>query len=141
VVSFEQLYFDPATPGAQARIEAAKAALAAGRPATGQSSMLPRRTDLQEIDGVARDYGAEFAAALATLPVGQWSGPVRSGLGVHLVRVDAWTPAVLPPLAEVRAQVQREWENERRTQALEASYQRMRANYEIVMQAKLPSVP
>jgi parvulin-like peptidyl-prolyl isomerase len=139
VVSFEQLYFDPATPGTQARIDAAKAALATGRAATGQPSMLPRRIDAQDIDTVARDYGPAFAATLATLPTGQWTGPVLSGLGVHLVRIDAWTPAALPSLAEVRAQVQREWENDRRKRALDASYQKVRANYEVVIKAKLPS--
>jgi hypothetical protein len=48
---------------------------------------------------------------------------------------------VAPPLAEVRADVQREWENERRHSALDASYQRMRANYDVVIQAQLPPAP
>jgi hypothetical protein len=139
VVSFEQLYFDPAAPGTQGRIDAAKAALAAGRAAAGQPSMLPRRIDLEDLDAVARDFGAAFAATLSTLPAGQWAGPVTSGLGVHLVRIGAWAPAALPPLPQVRAQVQREWENDRRQRALDASYQKERANYEVVIKAKLPS--
>jgi PPIC-type PPIASE domain len=143
VVSFEQLYFDPALAGTPARIAAAKAALGRGKDSAGlgQPSMLPARVDREGIDVVERDYGAAFAAAIATLPRGQWSGPIVSGLGVHLVRVDAWTPAASPPLNDVRAQVLREWENERRKQGLDASYQKMRSHYEVVMQAKPPGTP
>ena len=143
VVSFEQLYFGTPTSGTVAQIAEAKAALAAGKePAgLGRPTMLPRRIDSQDIDIVGRDFGAEFAAALATLPVGQWSGPVPSGFGVHLVRVAAWTPPASPGLAQIRPAVQREWENERRHSALDTSYQRMRANYDVVIQAQLPPVP
>jgi hypothetical protein len=143
VVSFEQLYFGTPSSGTAAQIATAKASLAAGKdPATlGRPTMLPRRIDSQDIDMVGRDFGAEFATALAALPIGQWSGPVASGLGVHLVRVSAWTPPATPSLTQVRPEVLREWENERRHRALDASYQRMRANYDIVIQAKLPPAP
>lgn len=140
VVSFEQLYFGTPTPGTASQIAAARAALAAGKnpAALGRPTMLPRRVDSQGIDMVERDFGGEFATALAALPIGAWSGPVTSGLGVHLVRVTAWTAPTSPSLAEIRPEVQREWENERRHSALDASYQRMRAHYDVVMQAKLP---
>jgi PPIC-type PPIASE domain len=138
VVSFEQLYFDPALTGTPARIAAAKTALEHGKAfaALGQPTMLPARVDRQSIDAVARDFGSVFAATLETLPRDQWTGPVVSGLGAHLVKVDVWTAPVLPPLSEVRSQVLREWENERRNQGLEASYLKMRAHYEVVMPAK-----
>ena len=140
VVSFEQLYFGAPSSATTAQITAAKTALAAGKdPARlGQQTMLPRRVDGQDIELVGRDFGAEFSAALATLPLGAWSGPVVSGLGVHLVRVSAWTASASPTLAQIRSEVQREWENDRRHSALDASYQRMRANYDVVIQAKLP---
>ncbi len=143
VVSFEQIYFDPALAGTPARVAAAKAALDIGKPATGlgKPSMLPGRVERESLDTVARDYGEAFAAALESLPRGAWAGPVTSGLGIHLVRISAWTPATAPPLGEVRAQVQREWENARRTQGLEASYQQMRAHYDVVVQARLPGAP
>ncbi len=140
VVSFEQLYFGTPAAGTAAQIAAAKAALAAGKDpaALGRPTMLPRHIDSQEIDMVGRDFGNEFATALATLPIGHWVGPVTSGLGVHLVRVSAWTAPASPSLAQIRPEVQREWENERRHSALDASYERMRANYDVVIQAKLP---
>ena len=40
---------------------------------------------------VARVFGAEFAEAIKTLPVGGWQGPVRSGFGLHLVELRSGT--------------------------------------------------
>jgi peptidyl-prolyl cis-trans isomerase C len=140
IVTFDQLYFGAAGPGTSAQIADAKAALLAGKDAAtlGHPTMLPRRVEGQDIERVGRDFGAAFADTLATLPVGQWSGPVASGLGEHLVRVQAWTAAVAPPLAEIRPEVQREWENEHRQSTLDASYKKMRAKYDVQMQARLP---
>lgn len=137
-VSFEQLYFDPAAPGAAASVAAAKMALAHGEAVVGGSAPLPRRVAGESVALVARDFGSDFADGLARLPRGRWVGPLASGVGAHLVKVEAWTPAAPPPLAAVRADVEREWLNDRRLRALEASYQRLRRDYDIVVEAKLP---
>lgn len=135
-VSFEQTYF-PATATA-AELEAARASAVRGadperlRPA----SMLPPRVENVPLDLVARDFGDEFAAGIATLPLNEWAGPVRSGFGQHLVRVTARTPPIVPPLAEVRPSVAREWENERRLASLAESYRKLRSQYEVVIEAK-----
>jgi hypothetical protein len=139
VVTFEQIYFGPPTPRSESRIDAAKSLLLGGGSwsALGEPSMLPHRIDMTDIDVVARDFGLAFATALATLPVGHWAGPVRSGLGVHLVRVDGWAPRALPLLDAVRSELRREWEYDRRKRELESNYEKVRANYDVVIQAKL----
>ena len=138
-VSFEQLYFDPAKPGVESRVSAASVALSAGGApdAMGDSTMLPYRVDREDIDAVVHEFGSDFASALTALPQGQWTGPVRSGLGVHLVRVRSWTPSTPASLDSVRQEVQREWEYERRKRALDASYEAMRAKYDVTIEAKL----
>ena len=50
------------------------------------------------------------------------------------MRVTARTPAHTPPLAEVRAAVAREWENERRMASLAANYKALRSRYEVVVE-------
>ena len=133
IVSFDQIWFNPEGPDTPATVAAAKARLAAGAAPAGfgQPSMLPAHVERSDTDSVARDFGSDFAAALVKLPVGQWSGPLASGVGVHLVRLNALVPPALPPLAEVRDAVTREWENDRRLAAREASYQRLRAKYTV----------
>ena len=37
---------------------------------------------------VARELGTAFSTAVFELPVGDWHGPIESGYGVHLVRVE-----------------------------------------------------
>jgi len=125
VVSFDQRFF--------ADDAAATAALARSDPGPGQPSLLPRTVAATPLDTVARDFGAGFAAGVAAAPVGQWSGPIASGYGVHLVRVNSRTAPVLPPLAEIRATVEREWENDRRRRAREADYARLRAEYDVTI--------
>ena len=139
VVSFEQLYFDPASTSPEA-VEMVKAALARGAdPASlGQPSMLPARVASTSIELVARDFGDDFARQVALAPAGRWAGPLVSGIGVHLVRVTARAAPVLPPLGEVRTAVAREWESDRRTRSSEASYRKARANYEVIVKAKMP---
>jgi hypothetical protein len=134
-VSFEQIYFAAATPAAV--VEAARAAALRGNdPARlGQPTMLPPGAKNAPLDLAARDFGREFAAELEKLPLDTWTGPVPSAFGQHLVRVTARTPALTPPLAEVRAAVAREWENERRMASLEANYKALRSGYEVVIEA------
>jgi hypothetical protein len=141
VVSFDQLYFgsDAVTPQ---RLEQARTALARGAdPATlGQATLLPAHQDAMPLDLIARDFGERFAGQLVAAPVGQWSGPVTSGFGTHLVRVIAIEQARAPALADVREAVAREWENERRTRAHAAALARLSERYEVEIQAILPQV-
>jgi hypothetical protein len=134
-VSFEQIFFAAATPAAQ--VETARvAALRGSDPARlGQPSMLPGSAQNAPLDLAARDFGAAFATELEGLPLDEWAGPVRSAFGQHLVRVAARTPATTPPLADVRAAVAREWENERRTASLAENYKPLRSRYEVVIEA------
>jgi hypothetical protein len=137
-VSFQQVHF-PAT-ATTAELEAARTAARNGAdPAhLGQPSMLPSRADAVSLDLVARDFGLEFAAALAKLSSDTWTGPVRSALGLHLMRVTARTPTVVPPLDEVRSTVAREWEHERRVASLADNFDRLRGEYQVVIEATRP---
>jgi hypothetical protein len=139
IVSFDQVYFDAATTSPEA-VGAVETALAKGAdPAKfGQPSMLPRHVADSGIDLVARDFGDNFAKQVGTAPVGQWIGPVVSGFGVHLVRVSARTRPALPPLDQVRAAVAREWESDQRTRSSDADYRKARADYDVIIKAKLP---
>jgi hypothetical protein len=139
IVSFDQVYFDVATTSPE-EVGTVRTALEKGaNPATlGQPSMLPRNVANSSIDLVARDFGDKFAKRVAEAPVNAWVGPVVSGFGVHLVRVSARAPPVLPPLNQIRPAVVREWESDQRTRSSLADYRKARANYDVIIRAKLP---
>ena len=82
---------------------------------------------------VATIFGADFASALLELKQGEWIGPVRSGYGVHLVKVNQIEAARPVALADVRPVVEREWRNAQRKAGAEAQYQQLRAGYQIVV--------
>jgi len=137
-VSFEQIFFDGSVPVAEVEraATAARAALARGsKPAAlGQPTLLPASVEQAPLDLIARDFGSNFAEQISLLPPGEWRGPLASSLGAHLVRVSARTPVKVPPLDEVRQQVAREWENERREQSRDASYRKLRERYVVTIE-------
>jgi hypothetical protein len=141
VVTFAQLYLDPRKRGAalQADAERLLGALNGGRPVdpaqAGDRLLLlePHYADVPQAE-VARLFGSDFAAALIKLPPGRWTGPVQSGYGTHLVRVESMTPGRLPTLDEVRPLVEREWANARRQEIGKAFYDKLRARYTVKVQ-------
>jgi len=145
VLTFEQVFLGESTSGPAVvhTVAVTSQALRNGiDPAElGTPTLLPSRMTHTAADLIARDFGDAFAAALETVPVGEWMGPINSSFGAHYVRVSNRTPAVAPLLAAVRDQVVREWENERRQRARADSYARMRADYEISIEAPLPKEP
>jgi hypothetical protein len=142
VLSLEQVLFDPAElgPEPESTLAAALAALKQGASpqAHGKGSLLPGRLEARPLDLVAREFGPDFANALPDAPVGQWFGPVPSVFGVHLVRIDERKPGYLPSLEESRKQVASEWESDRRKAAVEANYQRLLRDYDVVVEAGKP---
>lgn len=58
---------------------------------------------------IARAFGPEFAAELAQIPLGRWSGPVKSAYGLHLVNLSERLRPTAADLDTVREAVERDW--------------------------------
>jgi hypothetical protein len=97
----------------------------------GDPTMLPASLPLSSSSEIARVFGKEFAAATAELATGQWSGPVESGFGLHLVFVESREEGRDPLLEEVRDALRDDWQSDARAAANEAFYQRLRERYQI----------
>ena len=104
----------------------------------GQATLLPATVSVMPADLVAREFGEEFAKRLESLPLNVWHGPIASGMGAHLVRITNRQPAALPPLADIRPKVLREWENDRRERNRAEVYQSMLKNYTVVIAPDMP---
>ena len=59
----------------------------------GEPSLLPRRVIAATTAIVERGFGARFANELADTVVGEWTGPIRSTYGAHLVLIEQRTEA------------------------------------------------
>jgi peptidyl-prolyl cis-trans isomerase C len=100
-----------------------------------ESHLLPARIADTPEDLVARDFGEEFITALRALPVGTWQGPVHSGFGLHFVKITSRVPGRAPSLDEVRAEVARDVEQDRRERAAKAFFDEARRNYKVRIEA------
>jgi len=131
--TLRQIYFDPARRGARidADIDAARVALSSGRSVDADSTMLPATLKTAPAFEVVRTFGTEFANALEELPVGAWAGPVRSGFGLHLVRIEQRIDGRDATLDEVRDAVERDWLRERSVRAKQDFYDKLRASYTV----------
>ncbi|GMG83522.1 peptidylprolyl isomerase [Paralimibaculum aggregatum] len=131
-LTFTQVYLGEAP--AEAEVAAARAGLDAGTDpgSLGRRTMLPARFGPAPPAAIDTVFGPGMFAAVEALPQGTWAGPVRSGFGLHLVRVDAHEPPVLPPFGEIAAAVRAAWEAETRRAATEALIEALVARYEIV---------
>lgn len=85
---------------------------------------------------IARELGEEFARDLLALPLNQWQGPIASGYGVHLVRIEERGAGSLPEFAAVKAQVRQDWLDEKQHDANEQAYQKLRQRYAINVEGK-----
>jgi hypothetical protein len=133
---FRQIYFSPSLRGdrAEGDARAVLASLGSGKAdAAGDPFMLAADPEPRSRADIAQDFGAGFATALFALPSGSWQGPVRSALGIHLVRVDRRLPARLPAFAEIRDRVHDDMMAERFQAASDAAYASIRAKYKVLV--------
>jgi len=100
----------------------------------GDSLMLPDSFESLPAREVDRQFGTGFAAQLSELETGEWTGPVRSGFGVHLVFIGEKVEDRIPNLEEVRDSVERDLIAQRRRDANEKIYQRLRERYTITVE-------
>jgi peptidyl-prolyl cis-trans isomerase C len=138
-VRFRHLFFDPARRGSD-RAETDARAIVRGAqlrepPASADPCLVAAEQPLSAEASIARTLGSAFAAALFAAPVGEWSGPVRSSLGWHAVRVAERTPGEPVPFAAVRAAARDAVLEERSTAALAAFLAERRARVRVIVTA------
>lgn len=130
-VGFEQVFLGETRD--EAAIESALTKLRTGTDPdqVGQRTMMPPGMRLSSREAIDGTFGTGVFDVLADAPEGEWSGPVRSGFGLHLIRVTERQDAELPEFETVRENVLRDW-LQGEAQRFEAeAYQRMRDRYEI----------
>ncbi len=140
-VTFRQVYLDPEKHGKSLARDSEQLLAKLNRlgdtadaETLGDPSLLEHTFTALPTGEIAKQFGAGFAAKLSELSPGQWQGPIQSGYGAHLVLISKRTDAQLPPLADVREAVRREWDNARRLQANEKFYQQLLQHYTVTVE-------
>ncbi len=136
IYSFRQLYFNPQRHGDTPLIFAKQQLdkLRSGQTVEGDSTLIPdsfENESSRAIDGI---LGTGFSQQLESLALNQWSKPLRSGMGVHLVMLESSKVGVLPPLSEIRHLVVREWANDKRLEVRKRFNERLLEDYEVIIE-------
>ncbi|MEQ1499463.1 MAG: peptidylprolyl isomerase [Novosphingobium sp.] len=131
--SFEQVYLGADTPQSRARADLQLAQLRGGKPVNGVPAPLPAQLGKASAADISGQFGDEFTLSLRRLPVGQWQGPVASGLGLHLVRITARDAPSPPSLANIRQRVTNDWRAAAIQRAQAQAYGDMLKGYDVVI--------
>ena len=83
---------------------------------------------------VARLFVQGFAEQIFQLGTDSWLGPIESGYGLHLVRINEKIDARMPELAAVIDKVRTDYMFEQRQKTNKAIYERFKERYEIVIE-------
>jgi hypothetical protein len=138
-VTFTQVFFNATDRKAAA--SDARAALAK-LTAEGNSNAGATLGDRLLIEGDLRDvdeatvsgmFGPDFAREVFALRPGVWSGPIKSGYGVHLILLTDASAAKPRPFEEVRDEVLREWRRETEETAQRDYIARLREKYGVIL--------
>ena len=137
-LTFLQVYLSAERRGDTVRADAEKllAELQAGRgpadPAeAGDTTLLPTTMVAASPQAIVNVFGQEFARQVDEAPLGQWSGPIESAFGLHLVRVNERVVGKAPMLGEFRPIVLREWQAEHRQRQNQSLLATLRDKYEV----------
>ncbi|HSW14744.1 MAG TPA: peptidylprolyl isomerase [Solimonas sp.] len=104
----------------------------------GDAFQLGERFDGLTAAEIARGFGADFAQALQQLPPGQWSGPLASPYGAHLLWLEQIEPGAPADFAALRQQAAYALLAEREAQFLAQARSRLRQRYRVQAESGVP---
>jgi hypothetical protein len=130
-VGFQQVFLGETAT--EADVDTAKAALLAGSDPgdVGARTLLPLDVPVSVSTAIDGTFGKGFFEQIAGLDPGIWIGPIRSGFGIHLVRVTKRIDAREPPLETIREAVLRDWSRKRAEEIGEKQYERLLSRYQV----------
>jgi hypothetical protein len=138
-LSFTQVFFNPERrQHAETDAEAALMSISTtggDDSATTMGDPILLETEFHDVDAqtVSNVFGSDFARTVFLLKPGSWAGPVKSGYGVHLVRITDTRLATLRPFQEVRPKVLEEWRRQREDQTKAMYLGKLREKYGVVI--------
>jgi len=137
LITFHHLYFSPDVRGQKAKDDAARAL---GKLSGNSEASAGDRFMFQDYyadnspEQVAKVFGSPFAESLFKLKSGTWQGPIESGLGWHLVRIEAMAPGRVPAFEEVdSSELKSGWLSDQRAESKRQSFAAMKQHYEVVL--------
>jgi len=137
--AFKQILFLPDEKDSESRLQATLVSMRQGAPIPRDQLnklSIPAEWPLTSVNDLENAFGGDFSRLLDDLPVGDWSGPVRSGFGWHLIFIEKKEEARIPKFEEVRDYVAREYEYRSVLKTQDQLYKELLENYKLSISAK-----
>lgn len=100
----------------------------------GDSFMLPHYfSDRSERD-LKKVFGAEFSSRVVNLELGKWSGPIRSGYGIHVVYLHHYKAAPQQTFELIKDRVRKDWMEAKREELNEQFIKGLLSRYDIIIE-------
>jgi hypothetical protein len=137
-VSFRQVYLNPEKRQdleGDAKPLLARLNGGASPDKLGDATLLPADVPLATRSNVVAKFGERFAEGVMILAPGDWTGPVYSAYGAHLVSISERVESRQPDLTEIRELVEREYLVQLRNKQKELAYRKLRDNYDVKVES------
>jgi hypothetical protein len=141
--SFTQVYFNaderglgPAAEAARQLIERLNASESSSLALEdlGDPFLLPSGYTNKTLTEIRVEFGSPFADAVWRQPIDKWQGPVRSGYGLHAVRVHDRSDAKAPDFHEMEDRVRADWMADRQRELADEAYRDLRGRYRVLVE-------
>ncbi len=108
----------------------------------GDPTLSPYEYNLVTQSEIVRSLGERFANGAIKVSSNDWTGPIYSAYGAHLIKINERVEAHHPALEDIRERVKREYLVQLRTQQKDLVYNRLLDNYEVTLEpiGSTPSV-
>jgi hypothetical protein len=101
-------------------------------------TLLSPEFSTSELPLIGRQFGTEFIDAIGEQQPGEWFGPVKSGYGIHLVKILERKEGHLPELDTIREDVLNDYRYEQREKINEQMQESLLEQYDVVIDELVP---
>ncbi|MES2489654.1 MAG: peptidylprolyl isomerase, partial [Pseudomonadota bacterium] len=140
IVSFEQVFLSRGQRGEQLQSDAAlisKELAAQPDKYLELGDPFPLGQEIKNLNAVElrREFGAGFMQALQTQPQSQWSAPIASGFGLHLIRITSRSDFQPVKLSDVRQKVLNDYLADEHARSIQQAIDQLKKKYRIEYEA------
>ncbi|MCA6074966.1 peptidyl-prolyl cis-trans isomerase [Fulvivirga sedimenti] len=144
-ISFAQLYFSPDKhPALESHVNEVLTRISQEEiqdiHELGDPTMLNSEYKDYAANDLLKIFGENFAEEVFTINPGEWTGPIASAYGLHLVKVQEVTAEAPAPIDLVRNEIMREIEYEEKEAAREQFFTELIRQYDIVYEGTAKEV-
>lgn len=102
------------------------------------ASLLPVNISLSSDRQIDKQFGTGFFTELLKLAPGEWQGPVRSGFGLHWVKVRQVEAAIQPEFQAVKPKVLSDWRDWNAKELESKAFKALRDKYTVTITGTAP---